>query len=121
MDLLARYRAGDRERVWHELRQLGDRVREPELARQAQAVCDEMALRARHNIEVIVDRLTTQGYRFHDSDDQQTHPSPRSGRRPQAQRHPPTGCCRYDPALASRPRVGGDHRVWPRRPQPVSN
>ncbi|MFT4225901.1 hypothetical protein [Micropruina sp.] len=76
MDLLARYRAGDRERVWHELRQLGDRVREPELARQAQAVCDEMALRARHNIEVVVDRLTTHGYRFHDNDDEQTPIAP---------------------------------------------
>lgn len=76
MDLLARYRAGDREQVWHDLRQLGDRVREPELARQAQAVRDEMALRARHNIEVIVDRLTTQGYRFHDNDDQQTPIAP---------------------------------------------
>ena len=76
MDLLARYRAGARERVWHELRQLGDRVREPDLASQAQAVCDEMALRARHNIEVIVDRLTTQGYRFHDNDDEQTPIAP---------------------------------------------
>lgn len=65
-----------RERVWHELRQLGDHVREPELARQAQAVCDEMALRARHNIEVIVDRLTAQGYRFHGNDDQQTPIAP---------------------------------------------
>lgn len=76
MDLLARYRAGARERVWHEPRQLGDRVREPDLASQAQAVCDEMALRARHNIEVIVDRLTTQGYRFHDNDDEQTPIAP---------------------------------------------
>ena len=70
MGLLARYRAGDRERVWDELRQLGDQVRAPEFAVDAQAVCDEMALRARHNIDVIVDRLTDHGYRFHDNDDE---------------------------------------------------
>lgn len=76
MDLLTRYQAGDRERVWHELRQLGDRVREPELADQVQAVCDEMALRARHNVTVLVERLAAYGYRFHDNDDQQTPIAP---------------------------------------------
>ena len=51
---LDRYRAGQRHQVWHELRQLGAAVREPGLSEQAQLVCDEMARRARRNIEVII-------------------------------------------------------------------
>jgi hypothetical protein len=73
---LERYRRGDRELVWHELRQLGDRVREPDLAGDAQAVCDEMAGRARHNIELVVGRLREQGYRFHVNDNEQTPVEP---------------------------------------------
>ena len=70
-DWLQRYRRGEREKVWHELRQLGATVSDAEAAGEAQAVCDEMALRARHNVEVIIDRLTTQGFRFHTNDDAQ--------------------------------------------------
>jgi hypothetical protein len=70
-DWLSRYRDGHRDQVWHELRQLGRAVHEPDLAAQAQRVCDEMARRARRNIEVIVGRLTEQGYRFHANDDEQ--------------------------------------------------
>src|SRR5262245_12356678 len=66
---LDRYRSGEREQVWHELRQHGDRVREDALVREAQGVCDEMALRARHNIEVVVGRLREQGFQFHTNDD----------------------------------------------------
>ena len=66
-----RYRHGEREQVWHELRQCGDRVREPDLAGDVQAVCDEMARRARHNVELVVGRLREQGYRFHTNDDAQ--------------------------------------------------
>jgi hypothetical protein len=70
---LSRYRAGQRQQVWHELRQLGRTVRdEPDLAEQAQLVCDEMAHRAGQNIEVVIDRLTVAGYRFHTNDDEQT-------------------------------------------------
>lgn len=68
---LERYRGGEREQVWHELRQWGDRVREPGVAGEAQAVCDEMARRARHNVELVVGRLREQGYRFHTNDDAQ--------------------------------------------------
>ncbi|WP_326952278.1 hypothetical protein [Amycolatopsis sp. NBC_01286] len=68
---LSRYQSGQREQVWHELRQLGSRVREPELAQEAQLVCDEMARRARHNIEIIVARLSDDGYRFHTNDEAQ--------------------------------------------------
>jgi hypothetical protein len=69
---LQRYRAGQRDQVWAELSELGGAVRRPGLAQEAQLVCDEMARRARHNVELIVERLTRQGYRFHDNDYAQT-------------------------------------------------
>lgn len=59
---LDRYRAGQRDRVWHELRQLGAAVREPGLREEAVLVCDEMARRARQNIEVIIERLSSAGF-----------------------------------------------------------
>ncbi|MEZ5231375.1 MAG: hypothetical protein R2749_01495 [Acidimicrobiales bacterium] len=66
---LARYRQGHRWQVWHELRQLGAGVRQiSDLALEAQEVCDEMARRARQNVEVLVERLTAEGYRFHTND-----------------------------------------------------
>lgn len=68
---LERYRRGERALVWHELRQLGSRVREPRLRAEAEPVCDEMARRARHNVEVLVDRLSAAGFRFHSNDDDQ--------------------------------------------------
>ena len=68
---LSRYRRGERAPVWHELRQLGGRVREPGLIEEAELVCDEMARRARHNIEVLVERLSDAGYRFHSNDGDQ--------------------------------------------------
>jgi hypothetical protein len=69
---LDRYRDGQRAQVWHELRQLGGAIHDYGHAEEAQLVCDEMALRARRNIELVVDRLTEQGYRFHRNDDDQT-------------------------------------------------
>ena len=71
LNWLQRYREGQRDQVWAELRELGGAVRRPALAQEAQLVCDEMARRARHNVEMIVERLTGQGYRFHDNDDAQ--------------------------------------------------
>jgi hypothetical protein len=73
---LDRYRHGQRGRVWHELRQFGGTIREPGLFGEAQLVCDEMARRARHNVEVIVERLSGDGYRFHSNDDAQTPVTP---------------------------------------------
>ncbi|MFJ9780378.1 hypothetical protein ACIRSS_12385 [Amycolatopsis sp. NPDC101161] len=70
-DWLSRYESGQRDQVWHELRGLGSRVRESEWAGEAQLVCDEMARRARHNVEVLVERLSEDGYRFHTNDDEQ--------------------------------------------------
>ncbi|MBT8225861.1 MAG: hypothetical protein HKP61_14330 [Dactylosporangium sp.] len=69
---LSRYQDGQREQVWQELRQLGSAVRMSEWVEEAQLVCDEMARRARHNIELIVERLASDGYRFHTNDDEQT-------------------------------------------------
>ena len=69
---LSRYQSGQRAQVWQELRQLGGRVRESDWAGEAQLVCDEMAHRARHNVDLIVDRLSNDGYRFHANDDDQT-------------------------------------------------
>lgn len=66
-----RYRKGDRERVWSELDRLGSAVRDPNVLPEAQAVCDEMALRARFNIQLIVKRLQSQDYVFHSNDDEQ--------------------------------------------------
>src|SRR5215510_10193351 len=75
--MLDRYRAGQRGRVWQELRQVGGAVRESGLfEEEAQLVCDEMARRARQNIELIVERLSTAGYRFHTNDDAQTPVTP---------------------------------------------
>jgi hypothetical protein len=64
--LLERYRAGDRERVWHELRQLGGKVRQARFQEEAEAVVREAMTRARQNVIVLIERLREQGYRFGD-------------------------------------------------------
>jgi hypothetical protein len=84
---LSRYRDGGREQVWQELRQLGGAVRESPWAHEAQLVCDEMAHRARHNIELIVERLTEDGYRFHRNDDEETPRQPHIPPTPGAAAH----------------------------------
>src|SRR5215510_9163469 len=109
-DWLARYRAGQREQVWYELRQLGAGVREPEI--RAQLVCDEMAVRARHNIEVIVERLTQDGFRFH-TNDEQTPVTPHFPPTPTAAQHADWLEERFEPVpltLLSWIRLVGD--VW---------
>jgi hypothetical protein len=75
-NLLGRYLEGQRDQVWNELRQLGSRLRESSVFDEAQLVCDEMARRARHNIEVIVTRLLDDGYRFHANNDEQSSETP---------------------------------------------
>lgn len=67
--LIDRYRRGERRAVWQHLRELGSRVREHEHEAQAQEVCEEMARRARHNVELLITRLQEQGYRFHTNDE----------------------------------------------------
>jgi len=121
-DWLARYRVGQREQVWHELRQLGAAVREPEIRAEAQLVCDEMAVRARHNIEVIVERLTQDGFRFHTNDDEQTPVTPHFPPTPTAAQHADWLEQRFGPVpltLLSWIRLVGDvwlvgtHPEWP--------
>lgn len=74
---LARYLVGDQAAVWHELRQLGSAVRsDPVTATEAQDVCDEMARRARANIETIVERLRAAEFRFHTNDEAQSKVDP---------------------------------------------
>lgn len=72
-DWLTRYRNGQRDQVWHELGLLGG---ESGRIDEARAVCDEMAHRARQNVEAIVERLTEDGFRFHDNNDAQTPATP---------------------------------------------
>src|SRR5689334_25310767 len=84
---LARYQAGQHDQVWHELRQLGAAVRAPEVRAEAQLVCDEMAIRARQNIEAIVERLRSDGFRFHKNDDDQTPITPHIPPTPAAANH----------------------------------
>lgn len=68
MRWLELYRRGERAAVWHELRQLGARVREPDHVHEATLVCDEIARRARRNVELLVARMTDAGVRFHTND-----------------------------------------------------
>ncbi len=61
---LERYRQGEREQVWAELLALGGQVRQPGLYDEALAVAHETMSRARTNIELLVPRLHSLGYRF---------------------------------------------------------
>lgn len=109
-----------------ELRQVGAAVREPGPREQAQAVCDEMAWRARRNIEMIIRRLTNAGYRFHTSNDAQDPVTPHVPPAPGARAHAQWLDERLGPVpmtLLSWVRLAGD--VWlpgshpgrPRRPR----
>jgi hypothetical protein len=62
--LFDRYRAGEREQVWQELVELGDKVRAEELLPDAMAVVRETMRRCRENIEHLASRLRTLGYEF---------------------------------------------------------
>lgn len=61
---LERYRQGDCESVWAEMLALGGQIREESVYADAQAVARETMARARANIELLVQRLNTMGYRF---------------------------------------------------------
>jgi hypothetical protein len=61
---LERYRQGECEQVWAELLALGSQIREQPLYADAQSVTHETMTRARANIEMLVPRLTTLGFRF---------------------------------------------------------
>lgn len=75
-DWFSRYCAGEHEQVWRELRQLGAGVRVPDIRAEAQVVCDTMAIRARQNVEAIIEDLRADGFRFHANNDDQTPMAP---------------------------------------------
>jgi len=61
---LERYQAGDRIAVWDDLVALGDEVRHKRYHTDAVAVAAETMRRARHNVELLIQRLDGMGYRF---------------------------------------------------------
>lgn len=61
---LERYRDGEHEEVWAELVGLGERVRDEPLLSDAYAVARETMRRARRNVETILPRLESIGYRL---------------------------------------------------------
>jgi hypothetical protein len=61
---LKRYKEGEHSQVWAELLALGASVREEPVFSEASAVAFETMLRVRANVEVLIDRLHSLGYRF---------------------------------------------------------
>ena len=119
---LDRYRSGQREQVWQEMRDLGSGIRGSEWAAEAQLVCDEMARRARHNVELLVERLSADGYRFHANDDDRTPVPPHVPPTPDAAAHADWLVHRFGAVpmtLLSWTRIVGDvwlvgtHPEWP--------
>ena len=72
--LLRRYLAGEHAAVWAEMMALGPRVREASHIDDARAVARETMRRARHNVELIIQRLDQIGYQFWNG--QQGKPGP---------------------------------------------
>jgi hypothetical protein len=64
--LVQRYRAGDYEAVWRDLMMLGPDVRKPAYNSSLEAVAKETISRAKHNFELIVQRLHSLNYQFLD-------------------------------------------------------
>ena len=61
---LQRYIEGEHEAVWDELLALGPAIREEPLYTDALAVARETMTRVRYNVELLVARLRTNGYKF---------------------------------------------------------
>jgi hypothetical protein len=59
-----RYQAGEHQRVWSDLIALGEAVRKEPIYADALAVARETMRRAQSNIENLIDRLHSVGYRF---------------------------------------------------------
>ena len=64
LHFLERYHAGEREQVWRELIELGDKVLAEPLRSEATLVCEEVTRRARENLRTIHARLLDMGYDF---------------------------------------------------------
>lgn len=67
-----RYVAGECDKVWNELRLLGDVAPDHQAYQDACAVADEAMRRTRANLELIVARLNEEGYQFFDTCDPPT-------------------------------------------------
>ena len=63
-NFLSRYQDGNHEAVWAELVALGEAVQKEPLRAEAWAVACETMGRAKHNIGLLIPRLTELGYRF---------------------------------------------------------
>jgi hypothetical protein len=63
---LERYRLGDLDAVWADLRKLGPEARHPDHYADVRAVCQEAMRRVRRNVEEIIARLSRSGYEFTD-------------------------------------------------------
>ncbi len=63
-NFLERYKDGEHEPVWAELLALGPAIRDEPLYAEALAVTHETMSRAKRNVEILVDRLSSVGYRF---------------------------------------------------------
>lgn len=61
---LERYKSGEHEQVWDELRELGEEVRDREYYDDALAVARETMKRVRQNCETLIPRLQSLGWRF---------------------------------------------------------
>jgi hypothetical protein len=61
---LDRYLAGEHVAVWKELVALGEAIHQKRHYADAAAVAAETMRRARHNVEVLIERLDGQGFRF---------------------------------------------------------
>lgn len=66
MTFLERYKAGEHAAVWEEMTALGAEVRSDRYYADASGVAAETMRRARHNVEILIQRLDALGYRFAD-------------------------------------------------------
>ena len=64
MDRLGRYRSGEHEEVWEELCALADEVRSPAVLSEARDVAREAMSIVRANVEALIERWESAGYRF---------------------------------------------------------
>lgn len=65
MSLLDRYTAGDHISVWQELVEMGPRVQDDPVALE---VAFETMRRVQHNLQLVIERLRSEGWRFSESD-----------------------------------------------------
>lgn len=66
----ARYERGEYDEVWRELRAMGPKAVDSRHREDSEAVVHTMAVRARHNVDVLVSRLSEAGFDFRSNDDE---------------------------------------------------